>query len=143
MRIGGFLKQMENIPLLQLDHIGIRVSNLKIALGFYALFGFEIDRSEILHEYQTCTLQDRRGFRINLIYNAKNERGRNVLIDAEKKYSGITHLAFVVDDMDAIQKQLSELNIAVTEGPMQVSERRICCFVRDPDGTVIELNQLI
>lgn len=134
---------MNGISLLEIDHLGIRVTDLKRALDFYALVGFEIDCSEDLREYQVCALIHRSGLRINLVYNADDQQGYNILIDSETKYPGITHLAMVVDDMEETMKLLDQNGIDITEGPMQVSPRRIVCFVRDPDGNVLEFNQLI
>ncbi len=134
---------MKHIPLLKLDHLGIRVTDLNSALEFYSLFGFKIDPKENLQAYQACALLHDCGFRINLMHNADNQQGHNVLLDAETKYPGIIHFAMVVDDMQDLQKSLAQCGIAVTEGPTKVSNRRIVCFVRDPDGNVIEFNQLI
>lgn len=134
---------MDCIPLLKLDHLGIRVTDLNTALEFYAVFGFSIDPSENLHAYQTCALHHQCGLRINLVYNADNQPGQNVLLDTETKHSGITHLAFAVKSIEETQAKLIEQGITITEGPLQVSNRRIICFVRDPDGNVIEFDQLL
>ncbi len=131
------------IPILTLDHMGIRVSNLTKALDFYFLFGFKIDSSEDLAEYDACPIIHECGVRINLVLNGKYLQGQNILLDSQIKYSGITHLAFVIESMTETRRRLEKNNITITEGPTRVSSRRIVCFVRDPDGNVIELNQLL
>lgn len=84
------------------------------------------------------------GVRINLIMNgAKRENNKNILQDEPIKYPGMTHLAFVVKDLDKLQTWLLANKIPITEGPVQLSPRRITLFIRDPDGNVIEFNQLI
>ncbi len=135
---------MISISLLQIDHLGIRVTDLNRALDFYTLIGFEIDPSEDLREYQACALIHRRsGLRINLIYNADHQQGYNILFDRETKYPGITHFAMVVGNIENTIEQLYQHGVSITEGPIRVSSRRIACFVRDPDGNVLEFNQLI
>ncbi|MCH9698016.1 MAG: VOC family protein [Gammaproteobacteria bacterium] len=133
---------MISIPILTLDHMGIRVSELDLSLEFYSIFGFELDASEDLTDYQVYPLSHPSGVRINLILNAEQNQKYNVLLDADIKYSGITHLAFVVKNMQDTLQRLKENQIVITEGPVQVSPRRIVCFIRDPDGNVLEFNEL-
>ncbi len=84
------------------------------------------------------------GVRINLIMNgAKLLNNKNVLQDEPIKYAGFTHLAFVVNDLSELQTWLQANKIAITEGPVQLSPRRITLFIRDPDGNVLEFNQLV
>lgn len=134
---------MNTINILKLDHLGIRVTNLKIAVDFYSIFGFKIDASENLHSYHACALQHECGLRINLIYNAADRQGENILLDSKIKHSGITHVALVVNNITETQNRLKKQGITITEGPLKINQRRIICFVRDPDGNVIELNQLL
>ncbi|ABM96237.1 hypothetical protein Mpe_A3284 [Methylibium petroleiphilum PM1] len=84
------------------------------------------------------------GVRINLIFNAARRPGaRNALLDEPVKLPGITHPAFVVDDLAALQDWLQRQGIAITEGPRRLGPRRIALFIRDPDGNVLEFDQLI
>lgn len=39
-------------------------------------------------------------------------------------------------------KKLKQENIQVTEGPKYLGERRRVCFIRDPDGNVLEFDQI-
>ena len=89
-------------------------------------------------------MQTASGVRINLIMNgAKRPQNKNILLDEPIKYPGITHLAFVVNNLSELQAWLQANKIAITEGPVQLSPRRITLFIRDPDGNVLEFNQLI
>ena len=63
-------------------------------------------------------------------------------MDEPIKYPGITHPAFIVDDLDALLKKLEQENIQVTEGPKYIGERRRACFIRDRDGNVLEFDQI-
>jgi lactoylglutathione lyase len=132
----------QQAQILSVDHIGIRVTDRDVSRAFYAQFGFvETDyfQADQANEMETAT-----GVRINLIMNgAKRENNKNILLDEPIKYAGITHLALVVNNLSELQTWLQANKIPITEGPVQLSPRRITLFIRDPDGNVLEFNQLI
>ena len=66
-----------------------------------------------------------------------------MLLDESVRLPGITHLALVVDSLTQVMARMRELGIAITEGPLQVGRRRVICFVRDPDGNVVEFDELL
>ena len=79
------------------------------------------------------------GSRINLIMiGAKCPNNSNILLDEPIKYAG-----FVVDDIEKLQEWLQTNQVAITEGPRQFVPRRTTLFIRDPDGNVLEFNQLV
>ena len=128
--------------ILSIDHIGIRVTNRDVSRAFYAQFGFA--ETAYFQADQANEMQTASGVRINLIMNgAKRPHNKNILLDEPIKYPGITHLALVVADLSALQTWLQANKIAITEGPVQLNPRRITLFIRDPDGNVLEFNQLI
>jgi lactoylglutathione lyase len=132
----------QQAQILSVDHIGIRVTDRDVSRAFYAQFGFvETDYFQVdqANEMETAS-----GVRINLIMNgAKRENNKNILLDEPIKYAGITHLALVVKDLTELQKWLQANKIPITEGPKQFSPRRITLFIRDPDGNVLEFNELL
>jgi catechol 2,3-dioxygenase-like lactoylglutathione lyase family enzyme len=82
------------------------------------------------------------GTRINLIFNGVAQAGaHNYLLDEAVKLPGYTHAAFVVDCLDDLIAWAGHEGVAVTEGPVDWG-RRITCFIRDPDGNVLEFNEL-
>jgi lactoylglutathione lyase len=122
------------------EHVGIRVSDRDRALTFYEVLGFRV--SKALPDHEALELTSETGIALNLILNGvAREHARNVLIDEPTKLPGVTHAAFVVPDLDATITALRHAGIALTDGPLDLGRRRIC-FVRDPDGTVIELGEL-
>lgn len=128
--------------LLAYDHIGIRVSDRERALSFYGAFGFA--ESAHFPHHEANEMVNRDGVRINLIFNgARQPEARNVLLDEPVKLPGITHLAFVVDDLEALQNWLRQRGIPITEGPHRIGSRRVALFIRDPDGNALEFDQLI
>lgn len=122
------------------EHVGIRVSDPELARRFYERLGFheEIRFDDYANEMATPA-----GVRINLIFNGTALPGaRNMLQDEPIKWPGVTHVAFIVDDLDALVSWLNDAGIAITEGPEPIGPRRVGLFIRDPDGNVLEFNQL-
>lgn len=134
--------QISPTRIMAYDHIGIRVSNAARALDFYKALGFV--ETARFPRYEANEMMTADGVRINLIFNgARHPKARNALLDEPVKLPGITHPAFVVDDLGPLQDWLAARGIAVTEGPHRIGPRRIALFIRDPDGNVLEFNQLI
>ena len=122
------------------DHVGIRVSDRARALAFYADLGFDEDPQFTDERVAEIVAPD--GTRINLIFNGVEQPGaRNVLLDDPVKLPGYTHAAFVVDSLDAVLSWAADRGVRITEGPVDWG-RRLTCFLRDPDGNVLEFNQL-
>lgn len=132
--------QLTAPSILSIDHIGIRVTNAEVSRAFYAKFGF--CETEYFADDQANEMETPSGVRINLIMNGV-KRTNNILLDEPIKHPGITHLAFVVEDLSAYQTWLQANKIVITEGPKQFSPRRITLFIRDPDGNVLEFNELL
>lgn len=131
--------------LTQIDHVGIRVTDRAIAEAFYTRLGFELDPHEESSSGKSCGLVNAAGARINLICNGRTPPdGKNVLLDLPDKWPGYTHAAFIVDDLDELVCWLARQGIRITEGPSVFGHgRRKVCFVRDPDGNVIEFDQIL
>jgi lactoylglutathione lyase len=133
---------MQTLPakILSVDHIGIRVTNADVSRAFYEKFGFV--ETDYFADDKANEMETPSGVRINLIMNGV-KRTNNILLDEPIKHPGITHLALVVEDLNALQIWLQANKIPITEGPKQFSPRRITLFIRDPDGNVLEFNQLL
>ena len=128
--------------ILAYDHIGIRVSDLNRSMAFYQALGFV--ESARFPRYEANEMLSADGVRINLIFNGTRvPEAHNVLLDEPIKLPGITHPAFITDDLLALQNWLEQQGIVITEGPHPIGPRRIALFFRDPDGNVLEFNQLI
>lgn len=126
----------------QFDHVGIRVSDRQQALAFYEQLGFR--ETHRFDDYEANEMESSDGVRINLIYNATRlPHGKNVLLDEPIKLPGVTHAAFVVDDLYAFKAWLDQAGIPITEDIHRLGPRRITLFIRDPDRNVLEFNQLL
>lgn len=128
--------------ILSYDHVGIRVSDKSRSMAFYQALGFV--ETARFPSFEANEMLSPDGVRINLIFNgAQVNQKHNVLLDAPIKVPGLTHPAFVVDDLKALENWLIDAGIVITEGPHPIGPRRVALFIRDPDGTVLEFNQLI
>ena len=127
--------------ILGYEHVGIRVSDRDCALAFYRGLGFEVDPDHVSERVAEIVAAD--GTRINLVFNGEaRPNAHNVLMDEAEKWPGHTHAAFVVDSLQPLLDWAAAEGIAITEGPVDWG-RRITCFLRDPDGNVLEFNELI
>jgi catechol 2,3-dioxygenase-like lactoylglutathione lyase family enzyme len=129
----------------QIDHVGIRVTDRDRARAFYEKLGFVFDPDEDSPAGQSIGLVNADGARINLIYNGQDAQGQgNVLLDVPQKWPGYTHAAFLVDSLDALVDWLARAGVVITEGPSVFGHgRRKVCFIRDPDGNVIEFDEIL
>jgi len=123
------------------DHVGIRVSDAARALDFYARLGFRLDPDFSNDDVAEIVAPD--GTRINLIFNGIARVGaHNVLLDEPTKWPGYTHAAFIVDSLQELLDWAGAEGVTITEGPHDWGRRRTC-FLRDPDGNVLEFNELV
>lgn len=125
------------------DHVGVRVTDRERSAAFYAKLGFRPEPNEDSPQYSALGLINDAGVRINLVYNGIPHPDRNVLMDAPEKWPGYTHYAVLVDNLQAVLDWAEQEGIAVTEGPVVIGDRRTVAFIRDPDGNVIEFDELL
>lgn len=123
------------------DHVGIRVSDAERALRFYARLGFRADPE--FSDDQVAEIVAADGTRINLIFNGVARDGaNNILLDEPTRWPGYTHAAFIVDSLQQLLDWAASEGVTITEGPVDWG-RRMTCFFRDPDGNVLEFNELL
>ena len=125
--------------ITRVNHLGIRVSNLETARSFYYKLGFEFIAGPVGPE-PVAIMEHPSGVNINFILNADEPAKENILIDVPVKYAGYTHVALEVDDAQAVVAQLNDLDVEITEGPIEFPTG-ISIFIRDQDRNVIEFHQ--
>ena len=129
------------MQIIGYDHVGIRVSDRDRALDFYRRLGFTEDPDFSDEDVAEIVAPD--GTRINLIFNGVSRpEAQNILLDEDTKWPGVTHPAFIVDSLDGVLSWAAQNCVKITEGPVNWG-RRMTCFLRDPDGTVLEFNELL
>jgi len=125
--------------ILRINHVGLRVRSLEKARAFYAKLGFEFIVGPIGPE-PVAVMEHPTGININFILNASEDASQaNILMDVPEKHTGFTHIALEISDRPAVEAQLTELGIPVTE-TVELPDGTVFFFVRDPDGNVIEFH---
>jgi lactoylglutathione lyase len=130
----------EALHITAVGHVGIRVHDLHRSKAFYELLGFKLIMGPVGPE-PVAILKTDGGVEINLVLNAPSPDAGNVLMDTEEKLPGITHVALVVDDLDAAMAELERAGVPLSGGPVDFPTGARACFVRDPDRNVIEIHQ--
>ena len=126
--------------IIGINHIGIRVTNLKDARAFYEQLGFVFIVGPIGPE-PVAVMEHPSGVNINLILNADTKTDKNILMDVTERYPGYTHVALDVDNIKSVQDGIVSLGINITEGPITLPNGGIMFFIRDQDNNVIEFHQ--
>ena len=129
---------MEQIT--RINHVGLRVRSLEVTRNFYEQLGFKFLIGPIGPE-PVAVMEHPSGININFILNASADAAdNNILMDVPEKHTGFTHIALEINDLEAVQKKLAELEIATTE-IVQLPDGGVLTFIRDPDGNVIEFHR--
>jgi lactoylglutathione lyase len=125
--------------ITRINHVGLRVRDLAITRAFYESLGFRFIAGPVGPE-PVAIIEHDSGVNINLILNASDDASElNVLMDEGVKHTGFTHIALEVTDTEAVERQLGELGISITEH-VEFDEAKFF-FIRDPDGNVIEFHK--
>ena len=144
--------------IISADHTGITVSNLERPLVFWRdVLGFELShtahqKSELAQEItgvegaeiKLAVLKTPGGHKIELLeYLAPPDRQKDV--DLRPCDVGSAHVALLVDDLDAVLESIAASGWKAAGKPQTLTTgpnagKRVV-YVRDPDGTTIELMQ--
>ncbi len=129
------------LKITQVDHLGLRVSDIGRSRAFYEQLGFAFVRDTGFDQGHPVVLKHPSGVVVNLLGPSTKDPGTNILMDVADKYSGYTHAALRIESIEATQAALEERGIKITGGPARFSDDMISMFIRDPDGNVIELTE--
>ncbi len=122
----------------KVDHVGIRVGDKARSIEFYEGLGFETLADIGFDQGHPVIMRHPSGVVLNLLGPSNTEDGTNILMDADEKYPGITHVSFKVASMDEARSFLKDRGIALT-GEFTFKGMQ-AIFIRDPDRNVIELD---
>ena len=139
------------------DHTGITVSNLERSLSFWQdVLGFELShrahqKGEMAEQITgvrgaelLLAVLKTPGHKIELLeYRAPADRKQQV--DLRPCDVGSAHVAFVIDNLDAVLERIAASGWKAAGKPQTLTVgpnagRRVV-YVRDPDGTTIEFMQ--
>ena len=122
----------------KVDHIGIRVSDKSVSIAFYERLGFQVLSDTGFENGHPIIMRHPSGVVLNLLGPADMPNDRNILMDVDRKYPGITHVSFKVASIEEAQRFLAEHDIPLS-GQFSFKDLR-AVFIRDPDRNVIELD---
>lgn len=122
--------------------IAIQTAHFENAYDFYVnILGLRVVRSPFRFGSRTLTWLDGGGILIELFSGKSGEQ-----TDAyNHKAAGVNHIAFVVDDLEAVICAMNANGIRITKGPVtplsgDPKQPRIL-FVEGPDGTAIQFRE--
>jgi catechol 2,3-dioxygenase-like lactoylglutathione lyase family enzyme len=143
----------------RIDHVGITVSDLDRALGFYRdLLGLRVVADSTVSEPGVAELLGLDSVELRIV-DLDSGDGRIVELfeylhpkggraDYESSDAATEHIAFTVDDLAAVRERLARAGARiVSRRPLTISDPggsfdgAICLYVRDPDGAILELIQ--
>jgi catechol 2,3-dioxygenase-like lactoylglutathione lyase family enzyme len=147
------------MTVTRIDHVGITVSDVDRALGFYRdLLGLRVIADQIVSESEVAELLgldsvqlriadlDSGDGRIVELIQYLEPLGRRITYESSD--SPTTHIAFTVGDLATVGERLTRAGATiVSRRPIAISEPggsfdgAVCLYVRDPDGVILELVQ--
>jgi lactoylglutathione lyase len=126
------------LNIKSVNHVGIRIRNKSVSVPYYQLLGFELLQDAGFEDGHPIIMKHPSGVVINLLGPANVTDGKNILMDVEDKYPGITHVALTVGSLEAARSFMEEQDIPITGSFSFKGMSAI--FIRDPDRNVIELD---
>lgn len=143
--------------MTSLRHVGIVVRDLDRALGFYRdLLGFQEARAMDEHGPFLDAILGLQGARVRTVKLQAPAGGAQVELLAFEQpaieiapspslyRSGPTHIAVTVEDIDDLYERMHSAGVEFTTVPRASPDGRArVTFCRDPDGTYVELVELV
>jgi len=140
----------------RMDHVGIVVDDLTDAVAFFVELGLElegeapieddvVDRVIGLQGVRTQiamlrTPDGHGGLELTKFHSPSTDVGyRRAPVNA----SGIRHLAFAVDDIDAVLARLQARGAELVGEVGRYEDSYRLCYVRGPEGIIVELAERI
>ena len=128
---------MEQIT--RINHVGLRVRDLARTRKFYEKLGFLFIVGPIGPE-PVAVMEHPAGININFILNATDDAStKNLLMDVPEKHTGFTHISLEITDRAAVEQQLADAGIPITE-TVELPDGAVFFFIRDPDDNVLEFH---
>lgn len=139
-----------------MEHVGIVVDDLSAATDFFVELGLELLGEGTVEGRVVDRVVGLEGVRTEVAFlQTPDGHGQLELIrfhapayegdsgDAQANAPGIRHLAFSVEDIDAIVAGLRARGIELVGGLELYEDRYRICYVRGPEGIIVELAEQI
>jgi catechol 2,3-dioxygenase-like lactoylglutathione lyase family enzyme len=139
-----------------MDHVGIVVDDLAAATEFFVQLGLELRGEGAVEGRPADSIVGLDGVRMNFAFlQTPDGHGRLELIKfhspshegdnphAPANMPGIRHVAFVVEDIDAVVAGLRASGVELVGELVRYEDGYWLCYVRGPDGIIVELAEPI
>lgn len=143
------------MTIQRMDHVGIVVEDLPAATAFFVGLGLEVQREGSVEGGWVERIVGLEGVRADFaIVQTPDGHGRLELTKyhapqgpggdggAPANTPGIRHVAFAVEDIDAVVADLAARGAHLVGGLERYKGYRMC-YVRGPEGIVVELSERI
>jgi catechol 2,3-dioxygenase-like lactoylglutathione lyase family enzyme len=144
------------MTIQRMDHVGIVVDDIAQAVAFFVELGLELEgetQVEGEHVGRVIGLEDVRA-KIAML-KTPDGHGRVELSEFESplaepgdrrapaNVSGIRHVSFAVDDIDALLARLRARGAELVGEVVRVGDVYRLCYVRGPEGIIVELAERV
>jgi catechol 2,3-dioxygenase-like lactoylglutathione lyase family enzyme len=138
-----------------MDHVGIVVDDLAGATEFFVELGLELQGEGLVEERWVDRVVGLEGVRVEFaMMETPDGDGRLELIKFTRRLTrarngasantpGIRHIAFVVEDIDAVLAGLRARGAELVGELERYEDIYRLCYVRGPEGIIIELAERI
>lgn len=144
------------MAIQRMDHVGVVVDDLAAAIEFFIRLGLELQGETLVEGDWVDRIVGLEGVRADIaMMQTPDGHGRLELTkfhsppDYEEKEhvqantSGIRHIAFVVEDIDAVVAGLRARGAELVGELVRYKDSFRLCYVRGPGGIIIELAERI
>jgi catechol 2,3-dioxygenase-like lactoylglutathione lyase family enzyme len=144
------------MTLQRMDHVGIVVDDLAAATAFFVELGFKLQGEWSAEGGVVDRIVGLEGVRTGVaMVEAPDGHGRLELIKfhspsgpggdrhAPANTPGIRHLAFAVDDIDAVLTRLRGHGAELVGEVERAGNSYRLCYIRGPEGIIVELAERI
>ncbi|QBD81139.1 VOC family protein [Ktedonosporobacter rubrisoli] len=144
------------MKIQRIDHVGVIVNDLAAAKAFFLDFGLEVlgegemegkmlDRIVGLNDARTAfvmlgTSDGQANIELVKYYSPPDEQG---IRPSLANTPGIRHIAFVVEDIEAIVAKLKKRGMEIFGEIQHFEGSYKLCYVRGPEGIILELAEQI
>jgi catechol 2,3-dioxygenase-like lactoylglutathione lyase family enzyme len=142
--------------LKRMEHVGIVVDDLAAAIEFFVELGLEVQLEVLVEGRSVDRINGLEGVRADIaMLQTPDGSGRLELVKyhapaseggdrhAPANTPGIRHIAFAVEDIDAVVAGLRAHGAELVGGLEQYEDSYRLCYVRGPEGIIVELAEKI
>ena len=150
------MRTIEHMTIQRMDHVGIVVDDLADAVEFFVELGLELQGEAPVEGDWVDRIVGLEGIRAQIaMLQTPDGHGRLELTKfhtpstvggyqrARANASGIRHVAFAVDDIDAVLARLRSRGAELVGELGRYQDSYRLCYIRGPEGIIVELAEKI